>query len=74
MSSTFDYFQAFIIGNCIGSFLNVVIYRLQNNFSIIKPRSFCPKCKTKLSWRENIPLISYLIQRDSSTSDGCLAC
>ncbi len=63
MSSTFDYFQAFIIGNCIGSFLNVVIYRLQNNFSIIKPRSFCPKCKTKLSWRENIPLISYFIQR-----------
>ena len=55
MLSTFDYFQAFIIGNCIGSFLNVVIYRLQNSFSIIKPRSFCPKCKTKLSWRENIP-------------------
>ena len=57
------YFQAFIIGICIGSFLNVIVYRFQNNFSIIKPRSFCPKCKTKLSWRENIPLFSYLIQK-----------
>ena len=63
MLLSFIYFQAFIIGICIGSFLNVVIYRLQNNFSIIKPRSFCPKCKTKLSFRENIPLISFLIQR-----------
>ncbi len=60
---TLNYFQAFLIGSCIGSFINVVIYRLPNNFSIIKPRSFCPKCKTKLTWRENIPLISWLIQR-----------
>ena len=57
------YFLTFIIGICIGSFLNVVIYRFQKYLSIIKPRSFCPKCKTKLTWKENIPLISYLIQR-----------
>ena len=63
MLTTFNYFQSFIIGICIGSFLNVVVYRFQNNFSIIKPRSFCPKCKTKLSLRENIPLVSYLIQK-----------
>ena len=58
-----SYLQYFVIGICIGSFLNVVVYRFQNNFSIVKPRSFCPKCKNKLSWRENIPLISYLIQK-----------
>jgi len=59
----FNYFNFFIIGTCIGSFLNVVIYRFRNNYSIVRPRSFCPNCKTKLTWKENIPLISYLIQR-----------
>ena len=57
------YFQAFIIGTCIGSFLNVVVYRLPNELSIVKPRSFCPNCRNKLSWRENIPFISWIIQR-----------
>ena len=69
MFTTLNVFQVFIIGTCIGSFLNVVIYRLQKNVSIIKPRSFCPKCKTKLTWKENIPLISYLIQ-----ARKCLHC
>ena len=69
MFSTIYYFKAFIIGICIGSFLNVVVYRFQNNVSIVAPRSFCPKCKNKLTWRENIPLISYLIQRRK-----CLHC
>jgi len=69
MLITFNYFQAFIIGSCIGSFLNVVVYRFPNDLSIIKPRSFCPKCKTKLTWTENIPLISWLIQRGS-----CINC
>ena len=61
--------QFFTIGICIGSFLNVIVYRFQNDLSIIKPRSFCPKCKNKLTIRENIPLISYLIQRGK-----CLNC
>ena len=62
MLSIFNYFQFFIIGISIGSFLNVIVYRFQKNFSIIKPRSFCPKCKKNLTWKENIPLVSYLIQ------------
>ena len=61
--STFNPLNSFIIGICIGSFLNVVIYRLPNNISIIKPRSFCPKCKKKISWRENVPILSWLIQK-----------
>ncbi len=63
MFITFNYFYAFVVGLCIGSFLNVVVYRFPNDLSIIKPRSFCPKCKTKLTWKENIPFISWLIQR-----------
>jgi len=63
MLGTFYYFNAFLIGTCIGSFLNVVIYRFPNGFSIIKPRSFCPKCKYKLTWKENLPLISWIIQK-----------
>ena len=57
------YFQAFVLGICIGSFLNVITYRFPNELSIIKPRSFCPSCNTKLTWRENIPLISWFIQK-----------
>ena len=63
MLISFIYLYAFIIGLCVGSFINVVVYRLPNDLSIIKPRSFCPKCKTKLTWRENIPLISWFIQK-----------
>ena len=59
----FNLFQAFVIGTCIGSFLNVIVFRFPNNLSIVKPRSFCPKCKRKLTWKENVPLISWLIQK-----------
>ena len=59
----FNFFQAFVIGTCIGSFLNVIVFRFPNNLSIVKPRSFCPKCKRKLTWKENVPLISWLIQK-----------
>ena len=69
MLDKFYYFQIFILGLCIGSFLNVIIFRFPNNLSIIKPRSHCPECKTKLAWKENIPLISWLIQRGK-----CISC
>jgi len=62
MTLTIIHFEAFVIGTCIGSFLNVVIYRFPNNLSIIRPRSFCPKCKTQLTLHENIPVVSWLIQ------------
>jgi len=50
----------FIFGACIGSFLNVCIYRLPLKKSIVFPGSACPKCGHKLSCFENIPIISYL--------------
>ncbi len=50
----------FVIGACIGSFLNVCIYRLPEEKSIISPSSHCPFCKNKLKWYHNIPIISYI--------------
>jgi len=52
----------FIVGSIFGSFLNVVIYRLPRNLSIIYPRSFCPECSKMIPFYRNIPIISYILQ------------
>jgi leader peptidase (prepilin peptidase) / N-methyltransferase len=53
-----------IFGAIVGSFLNVVILRLpEDNGSVVFPPSHCPRCRTPLSWSENIPLISYIFLR-----------
>lgn len=54
---------AFLIGLCVGSFLNVCIHRLPSERSIVKPASACPSCGTPLKWYDNIPLLSYLLLR-----------
>ncbi len=51
----------FAIGACVGSFLNVVIYRLPKDLSIVRPGSACPSCKTLIHFYDNIPLVSWLI-------------
>lgn len=53
----------FIIGTILGSFYNVVGYRLPNNMSIIFPNSKCPKCDHKLKFYELIPIFSYIFLR-----------
>ena len=55
-----DLFLIFILGACFGSFANVCIYRLPKNKQIVSGRSFCPRCKKKLNWFDNLPLISFL--------------
>lgn len=51
---------SFIFGLCVGSFLNVCVYRLPKDLSLIKPDSFCPRCQAPIRWYHNIPLFSYL--------------
>ena len=51
----------FIIGACIGSFLNVVIIRGLKNEQIISGRSHCTTCDYELKWYDNIPIISYIM-------------
>lgn len=50
----------FFVGMCIGSFMNVCIYRLPNEKSILRPRSTCPKCGNLIRFYDNIPVVSYL--------------
>ena len=59
----------FVIGCCVGSFVNVVIYRLPLNQSIVFPNSSCPKCNSIIKWFDNIPIISWLLLRGK-----CRAC
>jgi leader peptidase (prepilin peptidase) / N-methyltransferase len=53
----------FGLGACVGSFLNVVIYRLPAGISLLWPPSRCPKCGHKLGLTENIPILGWLMLR-----------
>ena len=52
-----------VLGLAVGSFLNVVIYRLPRKESLSKPRSRCPGCGAQISARDNIPVLSWLMLR-----------
>ena len=54
-------FLIFLFGASLGSFANVCIYRLPKDKQIISGRSFCPGCKKKINWYDNLPLISYIL-------------
>jgi leader peptidase (prepilin peptidase)/N-methyltransferase len=53
----------FLLGLAIGSFLNVVIYRVPRHVSIVSPRSACPNCHTPIRERDNIPVVSWIVLR-----------
>lgn len=55
------YVLSAVLGLCVGSFLNVVIYRLPLNMSLSKPNSHCTHCGYELRWYDNIPLLSYVM-------------
>lgn len=52
-----------VMGLVVGSFLNVVIYRVPRHLSIVRPRSACPTCQHAIAERDNIPVISWLVLR-----------
>lgn len=54
---------AFLAGLLIGSFLNVCIYRLPQDLSVVRPRSYCPACKKTIAWYDNVPVLSYMALR-----------
>jgi leader peptidase (prepilin peptidase)/N-methyltransferase len=59
-----------ILGLIIGSFLNVCIYRLPRNLSIVKPASSCPNCGAKIKPWDNIPVLSYILLKGKCRGCG----
>ena len=64
------YFAAFVLGCIWGSFSNVCIYRLPNQQSIAKGRSFCPSCKEQIKWYDNIAFLSFIFLKGKCRKCG----
>ncbi len=69
MEQYFTYLIVFLFGLSIGSFLNVLVYRLPRSLSLVKPPSSCPSCGRRLGPMELIPLLGYL-----ALKGRCLKC
>lgn len=57
------YAFSFMLGACVASFLNVVIWRAPRGESVVFPPSHCPKCSSRIRWWQNIPILSWLALR-----------
>ncbi len=64
------YVLAGLLGLCVGSFLNVVIYRLPRNLSLAFPGSHCTVCDYQLKWYDNIPVLSWILLRGKCRKCG----
>jgi leader peptidase (prepilin peptidase)/N-methyltransferase len=63
-------FCAFVVGACIGSFLNVCVYRIPLNRSVVSPGSHCAACGAPIPWYYNLPIISWLVLRGRAACCG----
>ena len=61
MTDPFILGSAFVLGLLLGSFLNVVIYRLPRDKPVVADRSRCPRCEVVIRWFDNVPLVSYAL-------------
>ncbi|MGB3096153.1 MAG: prepilin peptidase [Candidatus Deferrimicrobiaceae bacterium] len=61
---------AFLLGACLGSFFNVLIYRLPREESIVRPASRCPACGRPVRAWENVPIVSFLLLRGKCAGCG----
>lgn len=66
----FQAFVAFVVGACVGSFLNVCVYRIPLERSIIRPGSHCAACGAPIPWYNNLPIISWLVLRGRAACCG----
>ena len=53
----------FCLGASVGSFLNVVAYRVPRDMSVVRPGSRCPRCKHAIGWYDNVPVLSWVLLR-----------
>jgi leader peptidase (prepilin peptidase)/N-methyltransferase len=63
MPEYFVWAYAALVGAAVGSFLNVCIYRLPEGLSVVSPRSRCPVCEQEIQWRDNVPVLGWLLLR-----------
>lgn len=61
--TTYHYVFIFLLGAVFGSFINVVIYRLPRDVSLIWPPSACPSCGERIKFYDNVPILSYILLR-----------
>jgi leader peptidase (prepilin peptidase)/N-methyltransferase len=61
---------AFVVGACIGSFLNVCVYRIPLNRSVVHPGSHCSACGAPIAWYNNLPILSWWVLRGRAACCG----
>lgn len=70
MPESFFIFVFFVFGALLGSFANVVIYRMPAGKSVVSPRSHCPHCGKNIAWFDNIPILSWFILKGHCRNCG----
>ena len=58
------------VGACLGSFLNVVVYRAPRDLSVIRPASRCPHCSARIPWSQNLPILGWLFLKGRAKCCG----